>query len=88
MSNHNKLIYKLDNKIQDRRNVNVSTIKSVMESSILQSTKKSKKPLYNFNALATNTIMNYTIFKVGDDYQNLLNKVFKEDAKIKKSLST
>jgi len=78
--------YKSDNKIQDRRNVNVSTIKSIMESDILQSTKKSKKPVYNYNALATNTIMNYTIFKVGDDYQNLLNKVFKEDAKIKNSV--
>ena len=30
--------------------------------------------------------MNYTIFKVGDDYQKLLNKVFKEDAKIKNSV--
>ena len=30
--------------------------------------------------------MNYTIFKVGDDYQKLLNKVFKEDAKIKDSV--
>ena len=77
--------YKSDNKIQDRRNVNVSTIKSVMESAILQSTKKSR-PVYNYNALATNTIMNYTIFKVGNDYQNLLNKVFKEDAKIKNSV--
>ena len=52
---------------------------------ILQNIKKSK-PVYNYNALATNTIMNYTIFKVGDDYQKLLNKVFKEDAKIKNSV--
>ena len=30
--------------------------------------------------------MNYTIFKAGDDWQKLLNKVFKEDAKIKNSV--
>ena len=76
-----------DNKINDLNffNVNVYSIKDVMESGTLQNTKKSN-PIYNYNALATNTIMNYTIFKVGDDYQKLLNKVFKEDAKIKDSV--
>ncbi len=76
-----------DNKIKDLKffNVNVFPIKDVMESDSLQNTKKSS-PIYNYNALATNTIMNYTIFKVGDDYQKLLNKVFKEDAKIKNSV--
>ena len=79
--------YNSDNRIKDQRmfNVNVYPIKHVMETDILQNTKKSK-PVYNYNALATNTIMNYTIFKVGDDYQQLLNKVFKEDAKIKNSV--
>ena len=76
-----------DNKIEDLKffNVNVYPIIDVMESDTLQNTKKSS-PIYNYNALATNTIMNYTIFKVGDDYQKLLNKVFKEDAKIKNSV--
>ena len=75
-----------DNKLKDSRfNVNVYPIKHVMNTDILQNTKKSK-PVYNYNALATNTIMNYTIFKVGDDYQQLLNKVFKEDAKVKNSV--
>ena len=75
-----------DNKLKDSRyNVNVYPIKTVMNNKILQNTKKSK-PVYNYNALATNTIMNYTIFKVGDDYQQLLNKVFKEDAKVKNSV--
>ncbi len=78
--------YNSDNRIKDQRdfNVNVYPIKQVMNSKILQNTKKSK-PVYNYNALATNTIMNYTIFKTGDDYQSLLNKVFKEDAKVKNS---
>jgi hypothetical protein len=56
-----------------------------MNKEILQNTKKSKA-VYNYNALATNTIMNYTIYKVGDDYQKLLNKIFQEDAKIKDSV--
>ena len=79
--------YKSDNMIKDNRglNVNVYPIKDIMELDILQTAKKSK-PVYNYNALATNTIMNYTIFKVGDDYQQLLNKVFKEDAKVKNSV--
>ena len=60
-----------DNGIKDRTgkrsmNVNVYPIKDIMELDILQTTKKSK-PVYNYNALATNTIMNYTIFKVGDN---------------------
>jgi hypothetical protein len=75
-----------DNKLNDTKfNVNVYPIKNVMESNILQNTKKSN-PIYNYNALATNTIMNYTIYKVGDDYQKLLNKIFQEDAKIKDSV--
>jgi len=79
--------YKSDNMIKDNRglNVNVYPIKDIMELDILQTAKKSK-PVYNYNALATNTIMNYTIFKVGDNYQQLLNKVFKEDAKVKNSV--
>ena len=77
--------YKSGSRIKDKHSVNVSSIKSIMESDILQSTKKSKL-VYNYNALATNTIMNYTIFKVGDDYQKLLSKIFKEDAKIKNSV--
>jgi len=74
-----------DNSGKRSMNVNVYPIKDIMESKLLQNTKKSG-PIYNYNALATNTIMNYTIFKVGDDYQKLLNKVFKEDAKIKNSV--
>ena len=75
-----------DNKIKDTKfNVNVYPLQHVMNTEILQNTKKSKA-VYNYNALATNTIMNYTIYKVGDDYQKLLNKIFQEDAKIKDSV--
>jgi len=75
-----------DNKIKNTKfNVNVYPLQHVMNTEILQNTKKSKA-VYNYNALATNTIMNYTIYKVGDDYQKLLNKIFQEDAKIKDSV--
>ena len=53
-----------------------------MQLDILQNTKKSK-PVYNYNALATNLLMNYTIFKTGDDWQKLLNKVFNEHVRVK-----
>src|SRR6056300_1649470 len=73
-----------DNKIQDQQFLNVNTfpIKDAMQLDILQNTKKSK-PVYNYNALATNLVMNYTIFKVRDDWQKLLNKVFNEHVKVK-----
>ena len=76
-----------DNKIQDTKFLNVNTfpIKDVMQLDILQSTKKSK-PVYNYNALATNLLMNYTIYKTGDDWEKLLNKVFNEHVRIKDSV--
>ena len=76
-----------DNKIQDVRFLNVNTfpIKDAMQLDMLQKTKKSK-PIYNYNALATNLIMNYTIFKTGDDWQKLLHKVFNEHVRVKDSV--
>ena len=79
--------FKSDNGIQDKTgkrklNVNTFPIKDVMQLDILQKTKKSK-PVYNYNALATNLLMNYTIYKTGDDWDKLLHKVFNEHVKIK-----
>ena len=76
--------FKSDNRIQNIRFLNVNTfpIKDTMELDILQNTKK-LKPVYNYNALATNVLMNYTIYKTGDDWQKLLNKVFNEHIKVK-----
>ena len=61
-----------DSKIQDVRFLNVNTfpIKDAMQLDMLQKTKKSK-PIYNYNALATNLLMNYTILKqvmIGKNY--------------------
>ena len=47
-----------------------------------QNTKKSKA-VYNYSALTTNVVMNYVIYKTGDDWEKLLHKVFVEDAKVK-----
>ena len=76
-----------DNGIQDKTgkrklNVNTFPIEEVMKLKILQNSKKSKA-VYNYNALATNLLMNYTIFKTGDDWEKLLHKVFNENVKVK-----
>ena len=47
-----------------------------------QNTKKSRR-VYNYSALTTNVIMNYVIFKTGDDWEKLLHKVFNEHVKVK-----
>ena len=47
---------------------------------------KNKSPLkkkYNYNVMNTNLILNYVLFKTGDDFQKILDKTFKEKAKIK-----
>ena len=47
-------------------------------------TKPSEKRFYNYNVMNTKLIFNYILFKTGDhDFQKLLDKVFRENAKIK-----
>jgi len=46
-------------------------------------TGENKSLVYNYSALTTNVIMNYVIYKTGDDWEKLLHKVFTEDAKVK-----
>ena len=41
---------------------------------------------YNYSALTTNVIMNYVIYKTGDDWNKLLHKIFTEDAKVKRNV--
>ncbi len=43
----------------------------------------SKKRIYNYNVMNTNLILNYVLFKTEDDFQKILDKTFKEKAKIK-----
>ena len=76
-----------DVRINDKRFLNVNTfpIKDVMELPILQESKK-QRAVYNYNGLATNLIMNYTIFKTGDDWEKLLNKIFNKHIRVKDSV--
>ena len=44
--------------------------------------KKPSKKIYNYNVMNTKLILNYVLFKTGDDnFQKLLDKVFREKAK-------
>ena len=78
--------YRTDNileKIKDIKiNVNTIPLKNVMGLNFFQNSKKSSS-IYNYNALVTNIIMNYVIFKTGDDWEKLLHKVFNEHVKVK-----
>ena len=62
-------------------NVNTTPLKILMKN-YFQNTKKSGR-VFNYSALTTNVIMNYVIFKTGDDWEKLLHKVFNEHVKVK-----
>ena len=63
-------------------NINTYPLKDVLEFKQLQNSKKKSKT-YNYNALATNLILNYAIFKSGDNFQNLLDEIFRDKVKVK-----
>jgi hypothetical protein len=79
-----------DNRLKKFPSVNVNTIplRDVMQK-YFQNTKRdipsfnAKKPKYNYSALTTNVIMNYVIYKTGDNWENLLYKVFNKHVKVK-----
>lgn len=52
----------------------------------LRDTKPRTSKKYHYNGLVTNVIMNYTKFKVGDEYEQFLNKIFREKVGIKHHL--
>jgi len=74
-----------DSKItKNKQSVNTIPIKTVMKRYF-----KGKKGLepgkyFNYSAMTTNVIMNYVIYKTGDDWEKLLHKIFIEDAKVAK----
>tara|TARA_B100001057_G_C22755736_1_gene913682 strand:+ start:166 stop:1293 length:1128 start_codon:yes stop_codon:yes gene_type:complete len=79
--------FSTDNKISNLGiNVNTRPLEKIFKLNIFENAKKSRFPQYNYNALVTNIILNYTIFKSGDDYQKLLDKVFKEHVKVRDSV--
>lgn len=82
---------KKDNRIKINgiiKNVNTVPLYKVMKGATQLHTKRttswfSETPIYNYNALVTNTIMNYVIYKTGDDWEPLLHKVFTQHVKVK-----
>merc|ERR1711991_555311 len=69
---------------KDKQSVNTIPIKKAMKKYF-----KGKKGLepgkyFNYSAMTTNVIMNYVIYKTGDDWEKLLHKIFVEDAKVEK----
>ena len=80
-------LYGKDNPIRGKGpNTNTIPIKKVMKKYFKDKQHLGLEPGLNFNysALTTNVVMNYVIYKTGDDWEKLLHKVFVEDAKVKK----
>ena len=93
--------FKSDNRMGGKgQNVNTIPIKRVMKryfkdtkpfrdfekGSWNTSTGEIEFQRYNYSAMTTNVIMNYVIYKTGDDWNKLLHKVFTEDAKVKRNV--
>ena len=80
-------LYGKDNPIKGKSpNTNTIPIKKVMKKYFKDKQHLGLEPGLNFNysALTTNVVMNYVIYKTGDDWEKLLHKVFVEDAKVEK----
>ena len=70
----------------DNQSINTIPIKTAMKK-YFKDTKPARgydnELKYNYSAMTTNVIMNYVIYKTGDDWKKLLEKVFTKDAKVK-----
>jgi len=78
-------IYGWDNPIKGKGpNVNTIPIKTAMKRYFKNKDGLEPGTYYNYSAMTTNVIINYVIYKTGDDWEKLLHKVFVEDAKVKK----
>jgi hypothetical protein len=54
--------------------------------SVFKNTKKIDNAPFNYSQMATELILNYVLFKTGDDFEKVLEKTFKKKAKIKDSV--
>jgi len=70
--------------ISNNKSVNTTPIKTMMKRWFKNKEGLEPGTYYNYSALTTNVIMNYVIYKTGDDWDKLLHKVFVEDAKVAK----
>ena len=70
--------------ISNNKSINVIPIKKVMKKYFKNKDGLEPGTYFNYSAMTTNVIMNYVIYKTGDDWEKLLHKVFVEDAKVSK----
>jgi len=47
---------------------------------------KSSKPRFNYHSINSSIVLNYVLFKTGNDFEKILEKTFKDKAKIKNSV--
>ena len=74
-----------DSKItKDKQSVNTIPIKKAMKKYFKGKSGLEPGKYFNYSAMTTNVIMNYVIYKTGDDWEKLLHKIFIEDAKVAK----
>ena len=76
-------LYGKDNRIKLKgKNINTIPIKSAMKRYFKDVDGLEPGVNFNYSAMTTNVIMNYVIYKTGDDWNKLLHKIFVEDAKV------
>ena len=74
-----------DSKItKNKQSINTIPIKTAMKRYFKGVDGLEPGKYFNYSAMTTNVIMNYVIYKTGDDWNKLLHKIFVEDAKVAK----
>ena len=69
---------------KNKKSINTIPIKKVMKKYFKGVDGLEPGVYFNYSAMTTNVIMNYVIYKTGDDWNKLLHKIFVEDAKVSK----
>ena len=69
---------------KNKKSINTIPIKKVMKKYFKGVEGLEPGVYFNYSAMTTNVIMNYVIYKTGDDWNKLLHKIFVEDAKVSK----
>jgi len=70
--------------ISNNKSINTIPIKTAMKRYFKNKDGLEPGKYFNYSAMTTNVIMNYVIYRTGDDWEKLLHKVFIEDAKVAK----
>ena len=77
--------FRSDSRWKDKgKSLSSTPIKSVMKRYFKDKPGQTPGETFNYSGVVTNVIMNYVIYKTGDDWEKLLHKVFVEDAKVAK----